>query len=364
MSQLDAPAAPPADDVPEPTANDVTLVQTLLKAREALETRLRRVIVGQQETIELLLIALLAQGHGLFVGVPGLAKTLLIRSLAAALSLDFQRIQFTPDLMPSDITGTEVLEEDPKTGERRFRFVPGPVFAHLLLADEINRTPPKTQSALLQAMAERRVSVGGHTYALEAPYLVFATQNPIEQEGTYPLPEAQLDRFLLQVQMDYPSYDEELEIVRRGQPHEASLPEAPHTDTPSAASPVLQRDTLQALQALVTRVPMADHVLRHAVDIVRATRPNPERSDAPDADVIDRYLAFGAGPRAAQALATAAKARAVLRGQCAAELDDVQALALPVLRHRLVRNFRGDAEGITDDALLQDALQRALSAQR
>jgi len=321
--------------------SDVERVEALAVARREMLTQLERRIVGQQEVIELLLVALFARGHGLFVGVPGLAKTLLIQTLAQVLSLDSNRIQFTPDLMPSDITGTDVLEEDPATGKRVFRFVPGPVFTNILLADEINRTPPKTQAALLQSMAEHRVTAGGRTYPLDAPYLVFATQNPIEQEGTYPLPEAQLDRFLFQVDVGYPSAAEEEEIVKRTT--------APLGPPPSA---VLSKPEILALQELVPRVPVADHVVSHAVALTRASRP--DEKSAPDA--VARYLAFGAGPRASQALVLGAKARAVLDGRFVAEVEDVRALAEPVLRHRLVPSFRAEAEGVRSATLIDAIL--------
>lgn len=318
---------------------DVERVRELAEARREIETQLHRRIVGQEDVIELLLIALFARGHGLFVGVPGLAKTLLIQSLAQVLSLDFKRIQFTPDLMPTDITGTDVLQQDAE-GRREFRFVPGPVFTNILLADEINRTPPKTQAALLQAMAEGRVTAGRETHSLDTPYLVFATQNPIEQEGTYPLPEAQLDRFLIQVDVDYPTAAEEVEIVRRTTAPEISAPTA-----------VLTREQILAMQDLVPRVPAADHVIEHAVAIARASRPG---IDAPD--TVSRFVAFGAGPRASQALILGAKARAVLSGRFVAEIDDVRALSVPVLRHRIVPSFRAEAEGITPGQIIADVL--------
>jgi MoxR-like ATPase len=284
------------------------------------------------------LIALFAKGHGLLVGVPGLAKTSLVTSLAQALSLKSNRIQFTPDLMPTDITGTDVLDQDRQTGQRAFRFVPGPVFANVLLADEINRTPPKTQAALLQAMEEQRVTVGGVTHPIDAPYLVFATQNPIEQEGTYPLPEAQLDRFMLQIEVGYPTAQDELEIVRRTT--------APEQSQPSA---VLNRHEILWLQDLVRRVPVAPHVIEHAVQIVRASRP-----DDPSApEMVRNYVAFGAGPRASQALILGAKARAVLDGRYAAEVEDVRALVGPIMRHRIVMNFRGEAEGVSPLRVLE-----------
>ncbi len=322
--------------------DDIAQVERLAAARRSMVAQIKKRIVGQDEVIELMLVCLFARGHGLFVGVPGLAKTLLITTLAEVLSLRSNRIQFTPDLMPSDITGTDVLEEDPASGERRFRFVPGPVFTNVLLADEINRTPPKTQAALLQAMAEGRVTAGGKTYPLEAPYLVFATQNPIEQEGTYPLPEAQLDRFLFQIDVGYPSEDEEIEIVRR-------------TTAPLAAPPeaVLDREEILALQDLVPRVPIAPHVAEHAVALVRATRP--EVAGVPP--VVKTYVGFGAGPRASQALVLGAKARAVLDGRFAAEVEDVRALAHPVLRHRIVASFRAEAEGVKAGDVIDAVLE-------
>ncbi len=315
-------------------------VQALGRAREAILEQVGRRIVGQTDVVELLLVALFSRGHGLFVGVPGLAKTLLIQTLAEVLGLESKRIQFTPDLMPADITGTDVLEEDQASGKRSFRFVPGPVFTNILLADEINRTPPKTQAALLQAMAEGHVTAGGHTYPLEPPYLVFATQNPIEQEGTYPLPEAQLDRFLFQIDVPYPTAEEELAIVQR-------------TTTPATDGPeqVLDRSEILDLQELVPRIPCAEHVIRHAVALVRASRPGEEA-----AELAREYLSFGAGPRASQALIVGAKARAALEGRFAAEVEDVRALAMPVLRHRLVPSFRAEAEGVTAEAVAQALL--------
>jgi MoxR-like ATPase len=318
--------------------DDVELVARLAEARQQIIEQLRRRIVGQDQVIELLLIALFAKGHGLLVGVPGLAKTSLVTSLAQALSLKSNRIQFTPDLMPTDITGTDVLEQDAQSGQRRFRFVPGPVFANVLLADEINRTPPKTQAALLQAMEEQRVTIGGVTHPIEAPYLVFATQNPIEQEGTYPLPEAQLDRFMLQIEVGYPSAQDELEIVRR-----TTAPEQ------AAPSPVLTRHEILWLQDLVRRVPVAPHVIEHAVQIVRASRPD----DASAPEIVRHYVAYGAGPRASQALILGAKARAVLNGRYAAEVEDVRALVAPIMRHRIVMNFRGEAEGVPPSRVLE-----------
>ena len=320
---------------------DVERVQKLAAARTAIVAELGKRIVGQSAVIDQLLITLFARGHGLFVGVPGLAKTLLVNSLAEVLSLDFRRIQFTPDLMPSDITGTDVLEADAQSGARHFRFVRGPVFTNILLADEINRTPPKTQAALLQAMEEGRVTAGGTTYPLDPPYHVFATQNPIEHEGTYPLPEAQLDRFTLQIDVGYPSAEEEREIVTRTS-----------GNGQQALKSVLSREELLDLQALVRRVPVAPHVVDYAVGLVRRSRP----SEASAPDVVKRLISFGAGPRASQALVLSAKARAVLSGRFAAEIEDVRALAHPVLRHRLVASFRAESEGVRADNVIDELL--------
>jgi MoxR-like ATPase len=327
---------------PTGATSDVGRVQRLSAARDEIVSRLRQRIIGQDEVVELLLIALFARGHGLFVGVPGLAKTLLITTLADALSLHSNRIQFTPDLMPSDITGTDVLEEDATTGKRHFRFIPGPVFTNILLADEVNRAPPKTQAALLQSMAEGQVTASGNTYALEQPYLVFATQNPIEQEGTYPLPEAQLDRFLFQIDVRYPSTHEEIEIVKR-----TTAP------MPTTITPVLSAHEIVSFQDLVPRVPVADHVVQHAVALVRASRPD----DSKATDIVRQNVAFGAGPRASQGLVIGAKARAILHGRYAAEVEDVRALVEPILKHRLVMNFRAEAEGITAEDVIANIKQ-------
>lgn len=300
-------------------------------AKQAICDALAHKIVGQKDVIDALLISLFAKGHCLFSGVPGLAKTLLVSTLASLTNLSFSRIQFTPDLMPSDITGTEILEEDKNTGRRSFRFVQGPVFANLILADEINRTPPKTQAALLQAMQEGRVTANGITHALPAPFFVFATQNPIEQEGTYPLPEAQLDRFMFFVEVGYPSLEEELEIVRST------------TAGDNAAVPkVLSPERLMTLQALVPQVPASESVIRAAVTLVQKTRP-----DSPLApDFVKKSVSWGAGPRASQFLILGAKARALLNGRFACTVDDIKALARPVLRHRMVTNFQAESEGI------------------
>jgi len=320
--------------------SDLQAVQKLNQARERIAGELRKAVVGQDEVVDHLLTALFAGGHVLLVGVPGLAKTLLIASLAKVLDLKFNRIQFTPDLMPSDITGTDILDEDHATGKRSMRFIQGPVFANIVLADEINRTPPKTQAALLQAMQEKEVTAGGRTYPLELPFFVLATQNPIELEGTYPLPEAQLDRFMYNVQVDYPTREEEERIV---------------ATTTSAYAPDLQRvlsapDILE-LQQLVRRVPVTEHVTRYAVRLARATRG---RDDAPA--FVKQWVSWGAGPRASQYLVLGAKTRAVLRGRFAPGIEDVQAVAPSVLRHRIVTNFTAEAEGVRPDRIIADLI--------
>ncbi len=313
-----------------PPLDDGALFDQLGQVRKRVEEQIARRIVGQHDVVEQMLVALFARGHCLFVGVPGLAKTLLVTSTAQALGLGSGRVQFTPDLMPADITGTEVLEEDRSTGRRVLRFVRGPIFTNLLLADEINRTPPRTQAALLQAMQEGKVTAGGQTYPLEPPFLVFATQNPIEQEGTYPLPEAQLDRFMFSIDVGYPSEAEEIEIVDRTIGEDGLEPE-----------PVLDRATLIAMQALVRRLPVNDDVTRYAVRLARATRPGP---DAPEA--VRRYVQWGAGPRASQFLALGARVRAALMGRETAHQDDVRRVARSVLQHRVLLNFTAEAEGL------------------
>ncbi len=322
---------------PATAEQDRAAAAELAQARSQILGEIDKRIVGQRDVIEHLLISLFARGHCLFVGVPGLAKTLLISTLAEVLNLSFNRIQFTPDLMPSDITGTDVLEEDRSTGKRVFRFVRGPLFANIILADEINRTPPKTQAALLQAMQEYRITGGGNTYPLDLPFLVFATQNPIEQEGTYPLPEAQLDRFMFLVDVSYPSAEEEVQIVK-------STTGAAR----AALTKVLSPEKIRALQELVLRVPAADSVVRYAVELVRKSRP--KEPGAPD--FVDQYLSWGAGPRASQYLVLGAKARAILQGRFAATVDDVRALARPVLRHRVLTNFHAESEGVTSVQLI------------
>ncbi|HEY8143119.1 MAG TPA: MoxR family ATPase [Kofleriaceae bacterium] len=324
---------------------DLRAVEEIAAARREIAREIEKRIVGQSSVIDHLLTALFARGHCLFVGVPGLAKTLLISTLSETLNLRFQRIQFTPDLMPSDITGTEVLEEDHTTGKRFFRFLHGPIFANLILADEINRTPPKTQAALLQSMQEYKVTAGGQTYALALPFLVFATQNPIEQEGTYPLPEAQLDRFMFQVDVGYPSEIEEEEIVRQ---------------ETSSYSPelrgVLSPQRILELQELVLRVPAADHVIKYAVALTRHTRPN----DPSAPEFIRQYVSWGAGPRASKFLILAGKARAILDGRFAVSLEDVRELARPTLQHRIILNYRAEAEGVRSG----DVVERLLAGMR
>jgi len=302
---------------------------------------LKKIIVGQHQVIEQLTISLFARGHALLMGVPGLAKTLLISRLAETMSLSFSRIQFTPDLMPSDITGTEVIQDDPATGQRMFKFFKGPVFANIVLADEINRTPPKTQAALLEAMQERKVSIGGVDYPLAAPFFVLATQNPIEQEGTYPLPEAQLDRFLFLIKVDYPTPDEEEQIMRLAT-----------ADTMPSVEKILHGDDIIELQSLVRRVPVADHIFSYAKRLTRMTRPKTPEA----ADFADRWLTWGAGPRASLNLILAAKAHAILQGRFHVAGDDVAAIAAPVLRHRLVLNFAAQSEGITADKVVERVL--------
>jgi MoxR-like ATPase len=321
--------------------DDAALADRLQGAGQRIASELRKVIVGQDAVVEQALIALFAGGNCLLVGVPGLAKTLLISTLARALDLKFSRIQFTPDLMPSDVTGTDVIQDDPATGQRRLAFMPGPVFANVLLADEINRTPPKTQAALLEAMQERRVTVQGRTYELDKPFFVFATQNPIELEGTYPLPEAQLDRFMLEVMLDYLPEEDEVAVVKAT----TALP-------PDAVQPVVSKEEILAYQRVVRRLPIADAVVRYAVALVRASRPG---QGAPE--YVKQWVSYGASVRAAQALVLGAKARALLQGRASASFDDVKALARPVLRHRVLVNFQAQSEKVTTDALVARLLE-------
>jgi MoxR-like ATPase len=321
---------------------DIKLVKRLTESRDRFNMEISKRIVGQQEIIDHILIALLCRGHTLLVGVPGLAKTLLIKSIAELLDLNFSRIQFTPDLMPSDITGTEIIEEDHNTGKREFRFFKGPVFGNIILADEINRTPPKTQAALLEAMQEHNVTTAGQTYILEEPFFVLATQNPIEQEGTYPLPEAQLDRFMFNIKIDYPDHEEEVAIVKSttsGIDNELNI--------------IIDRGDLLLYQDLVRRVPIADNVIEFAVDLVSKTRPQSDKAFA----AVSGLIEWGAGPRASQYLVLGAKAKAVLDGRPAPEIDDIKAMARPVLRHRLITNFNAEAEGLSTDDILSILLE-------
>ena len=321
---------------------DLRIIENLNKAKARLLGELHKVIIGQDEVIELLLQCILARGHCLLVGVPGLAKTLMVSTLAQVLKLSFNRIQFTPDLMPSDVTGTQIIEEDRTTGKRAFRFVKGPIFSNIILADEINRTPPKTQSALLQAMQEYHVTAGGQSYEIPLPFFVLATQNPIEQEGTYPLPEAQLDRFMFMVLVDYPTRDQERLIVR-----------STTADLTAEPEPVLLAEDVLALQRIVRKIPVSQHVIDYAVNIVRASRPG----DPTAPDFIGSYLTWGAGPRGAQYLILGAKSRALLHGRFNVSCDDVRAVAKCVLRHRMFTNFNADAEGLKPDRIVEMLLK-------
>ena len=316
-----------------PYTSDVAAAEALKDAYKKLSTEIGQVIIGQDETVRLLLTAIFCQGHCLLVGVPGLAKTLLIQTIAGALDLNFNRIQFTPDLMPSDILGSETLDQD-----RNFKFIQGPIFANIILADEINRTPPKTQSALLEAMQEYKVTIAGQNYSLGRPFFVLATQNPIEQEGTYPLPEAQLDRFMFNIYLDYPAYQSEVAIVKNTT-----------NDQRYQVKRVISGDEITEFQHLVRRVPVADNVVEYAVKLVHKTRPNTELA----ATEANQYLEWGAGPRASQALILAAKCNALLTGKYSPDIEDVRAVALPILRHRIVRNFKAEAEGITVEQLIK-----------
>ena len=321
--------------------NDLQAIDKIVQGRAKIKKEIAKIIVGQEEVIDDLLIALFCKGHCLFVGVPGLAKTLLVSTLANVLNLRFNRIQFTPDLMPADITGTDILEQDHASGKRFFKFIKGPIFSNILLADEINRTPPKTQAALLQAMQEYKVTASGTTYSLDLPFIVFATQNPIEQEGTYPLPEAQLDRFMFQINVQYPSKAEEIEIVRT---------------TTSTYKPTIDKafspEEITSLQDLVTRVPVADYVLEYAIRLIRASRP----SDSSSPDFIKKWVSWGAGPRASQYLILGGKARSLLDGRYAVTCNDVRAIAKPVLQHRIITNFHAEAEGKTSVHIIDQLL--------
>jgi len=320
----------------EPYKTEVDAANGLFEASNKLTTEIAKVIIGQDEVVKLVLTSIFCQGHSLLVGVPGLAKTLLIQTVASALNLEFNRIQFTPDLMPSDILGAETLDK-----ERNFKFIKGPIFANIILADEINRTPPKTQAALLESMQEYKVTIAGHDYQLEKPFFVLATQNPIEQEGTYPLPEAQLDRFMFNILLEYPSYQSEIDIVKS----------TTGDDIPEIHQ-VLTSEEIKYYQGLVRKVPIAENVVEYAVNLVHRTRPKTEKA----AEVTNNYLEWGAGPRASQYLVLAAKCNALLNGKYSPDIEDVQATAKPILRHRIVRNFKAEAEEITVDQIIDQLL--------
>ena len=324
------------------TNEDIALVRQMQEKTHLIRMEVAKVIVGQQEVFEQILMVLLAGGHGLLVGLPGMAKTLMVRTIADVLDMQFRRIQFTPDLMPTDITGTEVLETNRDTNEKEFRFIPGPIFTNLLLADEINRTPPKTQAALLEAMQEKRVTVGNKTYSLDPPFFVLATQNPIEQEGTYPLPEAQMDRFMFFIWVDYPREEEEEVILA-----------TTTVQNPNPPQRILTREEVLQLQRVVSKIPVSDHVIKYTARLVRATRPADPRAP----DFVRQYVSTGAGPRAGQFLILASKARAVLEGRIHVSCSDIRRAALPVLRHRIYTNFAADSEGITPSSLIEKLLQ-------
>jgi len=313
--------------------SDVTAIKNLVSSYDTLKKEIAKVIIGQEDAINHVIISILCGGHSLLIGVPGLAKTLLVNSVSEALGLDFKRIQFTPDLMPSDIVGSEILDEN-----RKFKFLKGPIFSNIILADEINRTPPKTQAALLEAMQEKTVTVAGHSYELAKPFFVLATQNPIEQEGTYPLPEAQLDRFMFSIFLDYPSFKEEVAVVKS----------TTSTNKPKINA-VLTADEIINFQQLVRRIPVADNVIEYAVGLVAKTRPN---SDAAT-EMVKQYIDWGAGPRASQNLILGAKAHAAINGKYSPDIEDVQAVAYGILRHRIVRNYKADAEGVTEEVLIE-----------
>jgi len=316
--------------------SDARAVEDFGQKYRRLRDEVRKVIIGQEEVVDDVLIAIFSRGHGLLVGVPGLAKTLLVNTVGKALGLQFSRIQFTPDLMPSDIIGSEILDQD-----RQFKFIKGPIFANIILADEINRTPPKTQAALLEAMQERAVTAAGRTWPLPEPFFVLATQNPIEQEGTYPLPEAQLDRFMFNIHLDYPTYADELAVVK-----------ATTSDAVPDVRPVLSGEEIQFYQGLVRRIPIADNVVEYAVKLTNRTRPGREGAPA----IVNEHISWGAGPRASQYLVIGAKCHALTRGKFSPDIEDVQAVAKPILRHRLVRNYKAEAEGITVDRIVQELL--------
>jgi MoxR-like ATPase len=318
------------------TKSDIQTLDALSNSYQKVFDEIKKVIVGQDDVVKEVLISIFSRGHCLLVGVPGLAKTLLVSTISQVLGLDFKRIQFTPDLMPSDIIGTEVLDEN-----RKFKFVKGPIFSNFILADEINRTPPKTQSALLEAMQERSVTAAGKKYDLEAPFFIMATQNPIEQEGTYPLPEAQLDRFMFNINLDYPSFQEEIEIVKNTTSnHQVDLHK------------VLSAEEIINYQNLIYKIPVNDNVIEYAVDLVAKTRPNGERAP----EIIKKYIEWGAGPRASQYLIIGAKAQAAIRGKYAPDIEDVKSVAIAILRHRIMRNYKAEAEGYTTETIIKKLL--------
>ena len=313
--------------------SDITAVENLVLKRIALKKEIAKIIVGQDVVVDQILLSIFSGGHALLVGVPGLAKTLMVNTLAEALGLNFKRIQFTPDLMPSDILGSEILDEN-----RTFKFIKGPIFSNIILADEINRTPPKTQAALLEAMQERSVTIAGHNYKLDLPYFVLATQNPIEQEGTYPLPEAQLDRFMFSINLDYPSFAEEVQVVK-----------STTSDAKQTINPLFTAQEIIDFQQLIRRIPVADNVIEYAVTLVSKTRPTNELAT----DYIKNYIDWGAGPRASQNLILAAKAHAAFNGKFSPDIEDVKAVAVGILRHRVVKNYKADAEGITIEQIIK-----------
>ena len=325
------------------TEKDLEALENLSKSRDLFFNEINKVVIGQKQILEQLFIALLSNGHTLLVGVPGLAKTLIIKTFSEVLDMSFKRIQFTPDLMPSDITGTELIDLDQETGQRSFRFFKGPVFANIVLADEVNRTPPKTQAALLEAMQEHKVTSGGKTYNLDEPFFVLATQNPIEQEGTYPLPEAQLDRFMFNLKIDYPTNDEEIAIVRQ-------------TTKPvkDRLSPIMTKSEINSYQSLVRRVPVADNVVEYAVKLVSATRPNSDNTP----NFINESISWGAGPRASQFLILGSKAKAILEGRPTPNIDDINSLAIPILRHRVLTNFNAETQGLKVEDLISQLLEK------
>lgn len=316
--------------------SDVAAIQSLVQKRTALKNEIAKIIVGQDAVIDQIVLAIFSGGHALLVGVPGLAKTLMVNTLAQALGLDFKRIQFTPDLMPSDILGSEILDEN-----RQFKFIKGPVFTNIVLADEINRTPPKTQAALLEAMQERSVTIAGNQYQLNLPYFVLATQNPIEQEGTYPLPEAQLDRFMFAIKLEYPTFQEEVQVVKQTT-----------SDTKNDIQPLFTAQEIIDFQHLIRRIPVADNVIEYAVTLVSKTRPDSSLST----DFVKNYLDWGAGPRASQNLILAAKAHAAFNGKFSPDIEDVKAVAIGILRHRIIKNYKADAEGITEEIIIDTLL--------